>query len=348
MLMDQDNQMQQHSQQVDLALEASIQGYPDIAEDLLRQRIKEQPDDLRVLFNLGWHDLRQGKFKQGMEGLASGRMLNVFGNQPINGQIWHPSLPLKGKILLYRCEGGLGDEIMNLRFAKKFEDLGARVIVSCTYHLMGFFAQNGYMTVANEAVNHGKVYYDYWVPAMSAPVVLDMEYKDLSGKPYLTAPTRDLYERPGTIKIGIKWSGNPKFEHEQHRRFPPELLINLHNTPNTTFYSLQRDEDTREFLPFGDLKDQMFNWESTASILQSLDLVITSCTSIAHCAGALGKETWVVVPTLPYYCWALPGNTSPWYDSVRLFRQEKYGDWEAPFAEIKAALEERVQLKLAA
>lgn len=333
---------------LDLALEASIQGFPDIAESMLRDRLKEQPDDPRVLFNLGWHDLRHGKLSQGFDGLNVGRFLNVFGSEALPGPMPRPEDDLRGKIVLFRGEGGQGDEILNLRFAKAFEEKGARVIVSCTYYLMEFFAQNGYMTVATEAVNHKKVYYDYWVPAMSAPSILGYEYEDISGKPYLDAPTRDLYEKPGTLKVGLKWSGNPKFEHEQHRRFPVELMLDLYNTPGYTFYALQRDEDTKEFLPFGDLKDQMVTWSQTASILKSLDLVITSCTSIAHCAAAMGKETWVVVPALPYYCWALPGNTSPWYDSVRLFRQKKYGDWKEPFDAIRAALEERVQLKLAA
>lgn len=339
---------QTDEKETDIALEASIQGYPDIAEDLLRRRLEESPDDPRVLFNLGWHDLRHGKFKQGMEGLSVGRFLSVFGSPPIKKPLWHPSMPLEGKILLYRCEGGLGDEILNLRFAKHFEEMGARVIVSCSFYLMDLFAKNGYMTVATEAVNNEKVYYDYWVPAMSAALVLGLEYEDLSGKPYLDAPVRDMYEKPGTLKVGIRWSGNPKFEHEQHRRFDPQPLIDMHTTPGTTFYSLQRDDDTREFLPFGDLKDHLQTWEDTASILKSLDLVITSCTSVAHCAAALGVETWIIVPALPYYCWALPGNTTPWYDSVRLFRQKRYGDWSETMAEVRAALEEKTQLKLAA
>lgn len=333
---------------VDIALQASIEGHPDIAEQLLRKRLEEYPDDPRLLFNLGWHNMRHGKLREGFDGLNVGRFINVFGSEPLPGPMPKPGDDLNGKIVLFRGEGGQGDEIMNLRFARDFEAMGARVIVSCTYFLMGFFAKNGFMTVASEAVNHGKVYYDYWVPAMSAAYILGYEYETLSGKPYLDAPVRDLYEKPGTLKVGIRWSGNPQFEHEQHRRFDPQPLIDMHATPGTTFYSLQRDDDTREFLPFGDLKDQLQTWEITASVLKSLDLVITSCTSVAHCAAALGVETWIIVPILPYYCWALPGNTTPWYDSVRLFRQKRYGDWSETMAEVRAALEEKTQLKLAA
>ena len=86
------------------------------------------------------------------------------------------------------------------------------------------------------------------------------------------------------------------------------------------------------------MKDDMKTWQDTAEIIKGLDLVITSCTSIAHLAGALGVETWVVVPILPYYTWVLPGDTTPWYDSVRIFRQEKYGEWSQPFEKIKIEL----------
>jgi ADP-heptose:LPS heptosyltransferase len=80
------------------------------------------------------------------------------------------------------------------------------------------------------------------------------------------------------------------------------------------------------------------SWEDTAGIIANLRLVITSCTAVAHLAGAMGVPTWVVVPILPYYTWALPGEKSPWYGSVTLFRQEKFGCWEAPFAKIKERL----------
>jgi hypothetical protein len=335
-------------EQIDLALQASIQGRPDIAEDLLRARWKEAPEDPRLLFNLGWHDLRHGKFQQGFNGMNVGRYINVFGSKALPGPIVKPGDDINGKILLFRCEGGLGDEIMNLRFARDFEAMGARVIVSCNFHLMAFFSKNGFMTVANEAAENMKVYYDYWVPAMSAAYVLGYEYEDMKGDAFLDAPTRDLYEKPGTLKVGIRWSGNPKFEHEQHRRFNPEPLIDMHTLPGTTFYSLQRDGDTREMLPFGDLKDQLQTWSDTASIIKSLDLVITSCTSVAHCAAALGVETWIIVPILPYYCWAMPGDKSVWYNSVRLFRQTEYGNWDQPLSDVRKALEERTKLKLAA
>jgi len=80
------------------------------------------------------------------------------------------------------------------------------------------------------------------------------------------------------------------------------------------------------------------HWEQTRAAVAGCDLVITSCTSVAHLSGAMGIPTWVVVPVLPYYLWAPPGDTTVWYDSVKLYRQEVFGDWTAPFKRIAADL----------
>jgi len=328
---------------LDVALAAAINGKRDVSEKILR----EYPDqnDPRVIFNLGWYEITHGNLKKGMQMLDAGRFINVYGSSALPGKIWRDE-SLVNKTLLFRNEGGLGDEIINFRFAKDFEKLGARVVVSCAKSLMPLFSDNNFVCV-NDTQNQA-VHYDYWMPAMSAAHVLGYEQKDISGKPYLKANPRSLYSKPGTLKIGIRWAGNPKFEHEQHRKFDPQPLIDLHKLDGVTLYSLQRDEDLIDNLPFTDLRGQLNSWTDTAEILSGLDLVITSCTSVAHCSAALGIETWVIVPVLPYYIWAVPGERSAWYDSVRLFRQVEYGNWDKPLTDIRLALEERLKIKKAA
>ena len=99
--------------------------------------------------------------------------------------------------------------------------------------------------------------------------------------------------------------------------------------------SLQRDTDD---VPTWMKKVDLSTWMSTRHEISKCELVITSCTSVAHMSAALGVPTWIVVPILPYYLWAMPGDKSLFYDSVTLFRQEKYGDWYAPFEQIKSRL----------
>jgi hypothetical protein len=328
---------------LDAALNACINGHPERSEEILRAYPDQQ--DARVVFNLGWHEMRHGNLKKGLQMLDAGRFINVFGMSRLPGEIWR-NQELENKTLLFRCENGLGDQVMNFRFAKDFKDKGARVVIACSSELMLLFSRHGYVCVEDKAASN--VCYDYWMPSMSAAHVLNYDTNNFPGKPYLTAKPKQLYAKPGSLKIGIRWAGNPKFEHEQHRKFDPTPLIDLHNTKGVTLFSLQRDEDLIDGLPFADLRDQMKTFEDTASIIQGLDLVITSCTSVAHLSAALGKETWILVPVMPYYAWAAPGSTSVWYDTVRLFRQEKYGDWSVPFASIRSALEERLKLKAAA
>jgi hypothetical protein len=318
---------------LDVALKLAIEGEADWSERILR----DQPqDDPRAVFNLGWHDLRHGHLRAGMDKLSAGRILNVFGSPPLQtpAPIWRGPNPT----ILLRLEGGLGDQIVNARFATTLARYGRVVVVGDAKLLDLIRTIDG----VDEVVAEGEPLppHDYWVPAMSAAYVLKMEYEDLSGAPYLHATPRTF---PKGFNVGLRWAGNPQFEHEQHRKFDPSLMLALADIPNVNCYSLQRDNDLLD-VPFTDLREEMTDWTATASILAGLDLVITSDTSIAHCAAALGVETWIIVPVLPYYMWALPGESTPWYDTVTLYRQQTYGDWAAPFAQIAADLQARVAL----
>ena len=175
------------------------------------------------------------------------------------------------------------------------------------------------------------VYHDYWVQSMSAPIPLNLEWDDITGKPYIEKIGKSLG------KVGVCWSGNPRFEHEQHRLFPKELMFDA--VKEMDCISLQKDEEVPKWMEQPSLK----SWTDTQMAISQCDIVITSCTSVAHLAGAMGIETWIVVPVLPYYLWTYQGNKTPHYDSVTLFRQEKYGEWEAPFVDIKQKLKDPVE-----
>jgi hypothetical protein len=317
---------------LDEALEKSISGDYNGSEKILRSL---DVDDPRIKFNLGWHEIRNGFLFSGMEKLIAGRYIQVFGSPPISGTLWKDE-PLENKTLLFRSEGGNGDEIINFRFAKDFKDMGAKVVVACHPSLMQVFSNQGYVCVSNKTAETGGVYYDYWVPAMSAAYVLKYEQKDLIGTPYIKSKKR-FTSKSDLPRIGLKWSGNPHFEHEQHRKFDPKYLIDLPKEFEADFYSFQRDEDLQD-VEFTDLRNDLTDWQKTSEYLLSMDLVITSCTSIAHMAAALGVKTWVIVPALPYYIWAKVSKKSAWYDSATIYRQEKYGSWDEPFKQIKKDL----------
>lgn len=318
------------------SLSLCYQGKFDASEKLLKSLDQNHPS---VKFNLGWHSLRRKDgFKQGYIALESGRNINVFGSNIFRPTEKFTGQDLRNKVVLLAGEGGAGDQIINIRFAKTIVERGARVIASCERSLMPLFKEIPYLTAVCDINYDLGIYHDYYIQSMSAPLYLDLDYKDIAGDPYLQYfSARELYPKDGKLKVGLKWSGNPDFEHEQYRRFPFNKIQDLLSITDINFYSLQKDNTSNEDR-YIDLKYELKNWKDTAEIIMGLDLVISSCTSVAHLAAALGKPTWVIVPTLSYYVWALPGNKSPWYKTTTLYRQVEFENWDVPFNQIKKDL----------
>ncbi len=338
---------------LDQQLAANLRGDFEEGWRLSQLLEKDRPQDDRAAFNRGWMEMWRGNLLKGFELIERGRKAEVFGSKPPSTRAprWTGVEDIKGKTVLLNGEGGFGDEIINVRFATLLAERGARVIVSAHPGLVTLFSRVKSVSSVIPHTSIPQAAFDYWVPAMSAALPLKLEYDTLPNDPYLTADPQAAQTWSTTInraagsalKVGIRWSGNPKFEHEQHRSFPPEPLIALAELPGVTVFSLQRDNDIRD-LPDRviDLQHELKTWEDTAAVIQNLDLVVTSCTATAHLAGAMGKETWVIPPVLSYYIWAKPGEKSPWYKTVRLFRQEYFGNWDAPLMHVRAEIEKRV------
>ena len=242
---------------------------------------------------------------------------------------WDGVSDLKGKSVLLNLERGLGDHIIEARHARDLAALGAIVTIRTNQSLVATLSQaEGVVGATSNIVPH-----DVWVPGMAVPALLHME--KLDGRPYLKPipyKAAEWAERLGKKtkpRIGIRWRGNPKFEDEQRRKFPPELLFNALRGMGDLF-SFQRDEGT-EFCPpyIRDLSSQLVTWEDTCAALSQMDVVVSSCTSIVHAAAAMGVNTIVITPILSYYPWAdetiLP--RSNWYDSVLVTKQAKIGRW---------------------
>lgn len=311
------------------ALECSINGHLDMSEKILRGL---DQTDCRVQFNLGWHDLRHGNFRKGCEGLDKGRWVGVFGAPSLNGSMWNGQ-GLENRVVLLRGEGGLGDQIINARFVKILEDRGAKVIYSCDESLWAFFARNGIQCCSTVTAEKKAIYYDYWAPAMSVAYMLGYDYDTLPGSPYLFS-ARCLPETD-RLRIGIRWGGNVENDIERYRSISPTYFEYLTDYIDADFYSFQRDANIVEG-SWKELSPLLKDWADTARWLKSMDVLITSCTSVAHMAAAIGVETWIIIPLLSYYTWAVPGSKSAWHDKVVLFRQTEIDVWESPIAEIVA------------
>lgn len=322
---------------LDKQVRLNLMGYEGEAWNVSQELWAKFPNDPRVAFNRGWHLLKRDKFKEGFDMLYQGRNIQVFGSPPVNSTmpIWDGKEDLDGKFVLFNGEGGLGDEIINARFVSNLAALGAKVTLTSSMALAPVLSRiKGVQSVVLRSACDS-VFHDYWIPAMSAPGILNLSYSNLPNKPYITANPNFIKKWSsrmfkGGPKIGIRWKGNPKFEHEQHRVFPPKYLFDLEKIKGLNIFSLQRDtgvEDLPQDTKIQDLSEDLKHFEDTAAVIHHLDLVITSCTSVAHLASAMGKETWVIVPALSYYIWSHPGDVSRWYMNTKLLRQKEYGDW---------------------
>lgn len=301
--------------------------------ELIQELELENPTDNRVKYNKGWFLLRHGKLKEGLENLNfAGRAEGAFGEALISqAPLWDGKTPCT---VLLQLEGGFGDQIHGVRYAKDIAARGCDVIVACEPALGAILKDvEGVKCIVASWAGNG-VMHDMIVPSMMAPYILGYEYKNLSGKAYIQKPFRESNKKK---KIGLKWAGNPNFPHDEYRRFPSNLLFDAVKDFDADFVSLQKEDAVDEKPDWVD-DVSLNNWEETLQEIASCDLVISSCTSIAHLAAAMGVETWVVIPILSYFIWALPGDTSPYYDSVKLFRQTEFGDWTEPFNHVKIDL----------
>lgn len=314
---------------------------------------------LRHTYNRAYFYALDGDLQTCYKKLETGRFIGVYGHsQPYSGApLFNPEIhDIKDKKLLIILEGGMGDEIMSARFIKIFKEMGAETIVCCHPTLMSIFSS--ILEIDElidkfdlEKINQLKV--DYWLPGFSMTWVSGCTYETIPNGPYLSVDDELISSVKPAFntekkKIGIRWAGNPKFDGSSYRKFPEKFLLNLSKYDNVQLYSFQRDEDTVE-LPkeIKDLQNVIVTWDMTAAYLKNLDLLITSCTSTAHMAAALGVETWVVVPILAYTPWVpgLPNSTtSHWYKSVKLFRQRKFRKWNETFQDLYSKLEEKFQL----
>jgi hypothetical protein len=334
---------------IDQQLNLMIRGRFKEAWKLAEELEALDPTDPKAKFNRGWFLINQGNLQEGFKCLENGRALKVYGSGKINTTkpIWDQS-DLKGKTVILNMECGFGDQMIYARFATEIWKRGGKCIMCCEKSLHPLFLRIPGVKECITLDEVSRTYHDFWIPGFSASWLFGHEFDTLPNEPYIFPKNEsvDLWKtmlNTKKIKVGIRWSGSPLFEHQQFRIFPAEKLINLHKDfSHIQFYSLQRDTDIKE-LPeeIADLQHLIISWEDTAACIANLDLVITSCTSIAHLASAMGKPTWVIVPLLPYHVWAYGGDHSPWYqDTTKVFRQTKFGDWTDTFQKVSDELKE--------
>lgn len=342
-----------------------------ILEDALFNHADELDDEtkIKIRFNLGTYYLYEDRFQEGLRHfMLEGAKMKLWQNEALmernrklGYEFWEGTPGIKN--LIVYGEAGIGDEIINCRFMKHLKDMGINAYwYTATQSdrdkndrvgLTQILKKNGIQVMEDlsEAKKLGLTDI-YWTLSMRLPIYLNCEYKDLWYGPYLKACAefKKKWKLKGKgLKIGIRWRGSKHYEHDLHRSYPLKQIHNILKNVKAEFYSLQKHDGIEELPDFPGLinvEDKLETLEDTMALISNLDLVITSCTSIAHLAASQGKEVIVMVPISAYYLWCQVGNKTHWYgDNVTLVKQKSPRNWNEAMSELKEVLTKKGYLK---
>ena len=333
---------------VNLAVSLQFSGRYEEALTYLEQAIAASPDQVEARFNRALLLLLLGDYPRGWAEYEQRWNLPEL-KKPRFAQPQWQGENIAGKTILLHAEQGLGDTIQCLRYVGLVATRCSRVVLRIERRLTRTAAS----LPANVAIVHADARippFDVWCPLLSLPRIFGTRVETIpADTPYLgVRPVlaerwrRRLGGLPGR-KIGLAWAGSPTHINDCRRSVDPERLAPLFDAAGISWVSLQASPAASSIagLPVNrilDLSAELTDFAETAGAILNLDLVITVDTAVAHLAGALGRPAWVMLPFSPDWRWLLDRDDSPWYPSLRLFRQPAPGDWDSVVARVTECL----------
>ena len=313
----------------------------------IEQTLRINPGQATALWQRSLLRLLMGDFTGGWQDFEERWTQPNVAARPLPRPRWDGS-SLEGKTILVYAEQGLGDTIHFARYLPMVKARGGTVLFECQPSLARLLAG---VAGADRLIPGGAPLppYDVQVPLLSLPALFGTTLATIpAAVPY-------LYADPGLLeywrrelapvkdfKIGIAWQGSIDHPGDRYRSIPLTRFEILAQVPGTRLVSVQKGPGTEQLLtgafPIFDPGDRLETFRDTAAVLMNLDLVITVDSAVAHLAGALGVPVWVLLPFTPDWRWLLERSDSPWYPTMRLFRQRRFGDWEDVFERVAANL----------
>ena len=310
-----------------------------------RQAIARAPDYAEAHYNLGWSLLLAGDYTEGWAEFEW--RWRIVGGQQARDATMPPwaGEPLDGRTLLLHAEQGAGDTFMFCRYVTLAAQRG-RVVLEAPAPLLGLLSR---LPGLAGIVPAGAALppFDLHCPLLSLPRAFGTTLSTVPAEvPYLTADPdrvaawRGRLRRIDGPRIGLVWAGNPAQRDDRRRSIPLAELAPLATVPGVSFVSLQkgRREAPPDGMRFFDWTDELRDYDDTAALIEALDLVIGVDTGVVHLAGALGRPVWVMNRFEPYFAWLTERADSPWYPSLRQFRQPAPGNWSSVIESVRAAL----------
>lgn len=329
----------------------------DSAKAMFQQALVVQPDYADARLSLAVALLLEGDYLNGWQGYESRFTAKSDRYDVPTFEPWSGGLQNNHELIILE-EQGIGDLIQFMRYGRLLKGIFPVLSIAVREHLVPLvkmsrlFDKIYAMPMSNPETPPAAK----WVYLLSVPRLLGvMQHDVLLNEPYLSLEVEKQTYWSEKIRgfaklvVGLNWQGNPDTEKNDFRgrSFPLSTYDSLAHLPGVQLVSLQKGFGSEQletcafrdrFVDCQEEISQTCDWMDTAAIVQACDLIITSDTSIAHLAGALGKPTWILLKKAPDWRWGLEGETSPWYPSMRLFRQTQSWDWTAVMEQIQLEL----------
>lgn len=312
------------------------------------ESLRINPESAETHYYRSFLLLSRGRFKEGWAEYGWRLKCKDFKLRSYDAPLWDGS-PLDGRSLMVLAEQGLGDTLQFVRYLKQIQRAGEIVNFDVQPELATLLQASGYAGVI--ARGSELPHSDLCVPLISLPGILGTTLETIPGQvPYLAADPRSLKNwrarlpRADAFKVGIVWQGNPSYTFDHWRSIPLEEFAPLANIPGVQLYSLQKGPGVEQLKTFSerikiiDLGSALESFLDTAALTCNLDLVISCDTGVAHLAGGLALPVWLALPKAGEWRWLKGRADSPWYPTMRLFRQPRLGDWASVFAQMKEEL----------
>lgn len=313
------------------------------AELPLRSALKLEPNNLSAALGLARMLLLAGRFEEGWAAYGARWRRTKTVLPKFDQPAWDGS-DARGKRITLVTEQGFGDSIQFIRYRALLAAQGAAIDVVCEPPLVRLFSR---LDGVGRVVPKGETLpeCDAYAPLLELPRLLKTNLETIPARvPYLAA--KSVASRNGLPIVGIVWAGSRDHERDRSRSVPLELFLPLLSRAHARFASLQVGPAAADLARTGvdalvvNLAPRIRDFADTADLMAGIDLVISVDTATAHLAGALGRPVWTLLSYAPDWRWLLGRDDSPWYPTMRLFRQSSPGDWSSVLRQVDAALGE--------
>lgn len=315
----------------------------------LNQAILQAPDEVELRMQRALAKLADGQYREGFDEYRVRWQAGELTKRNLTLPQWD-GRPLDGLRLLVLPEQGLGDVVLSMRFLPVLRETGGPVRVVVPKPLMRLFSGIDGVTFKT-ADSPGAMDADYWTNVMDlavphfasnnnvpAPVRLTIPDDATARAKVMVAPYDEAF------KVGVVWSGSATYKGNAFRSFSHRDFLPLTDVPGVQLFSLYKGPYLEPYLADGsaafivDAASEDRDLADCAATMSQMDLIITTDTATAHIAGSLGLPVWTLLHWDPFWLWSHDGDTTPWYPSMRLFRQSKPLDWSAVLATVTKSL----------